>query len=164
VVDVTDPAYTERRQLSPRMRAVWRAHWIVVTLLLGVPLTVLAALATGTGRTVFASVAVAVGVCGLLGAMWAPAEAWARWSYAVGPDVLDLEHGVVTHRRSSVPYFRVQHIDLRSGPIERALGVTRLVVRTASATSDAELPGIPSDEADRLRSLILARAGRDDAV
>lgn len=146
------------------MRTVWRAHWIVTSALLALPLALLAALSSGTDRAVFAAVAAALVSGGLLGAALAPGKAWSRWSYGVGPEVLDLEHGVLTHRRSSVPYFRVQHIDLRSGPIERALGVTRLVVRTASATSDAELPGIPTDEADRLRCLILERAGRDDAV
>jgi membrane protein YdbS with pleckstrin-like domain len=39
-----------------------------------------------------------------------------------------------------------------------------LTIHTASAATDAGLPGLPVAEADRLRRLILDRAGAGDAV
>ena len=71
---------------------------------------------------------------------------------------------MVTRRSSTVPYLRVQHIDLTAGPLDRRLDLTTLVIRTASATTDARLPGIDGDEAERLRTTILRRAGLTDSV
>ena len=65
---------------------------------------------------------------------------------------------------SLVPYHRIQQIDVTRGPLERALGLSHLVLRTASATSDGMIPGIPAERADELRRLLLERAGLDDAV
>jgi hypothetical protein len=44
------------------------------------------------------------------------------------------------------------------------VGVARLVVHTASAGTDATIPGIAAGDAEGLRRLILARAGSGDAV
>jgi membrane protein YdbS with pleckstrin-like domain len=58
----------------------------------------------------------------------------------------------------------VQYVDINQGPIERALGLARLRVHTAAASSDATIPGIAADEADALRQVILERTGSGDAV
>ena len=79
-------------------------------------------------------------------------------------DALELRHGVVRRIHSAIPYFRVQHIDVAQGPVERAVGLARLVVHTASAGTDATIPGIAAGDAEGLRRLILARTGHGDAV
>jgi len=48
--------------------------------------------------------------------------------------------------------------------VERAVGLARLVVHTASAGTDATIPGIAAGDAEGLRRLILARTGHGDAV
>lgn len=160
------PVDPSPRQLSPKIRTVWRVRtmgWTVgaggMTLALG-----LVSPPDSGARVAFVALGLAFLVVGSVAAILLPNAFWSRWAYAVLPDVVDLEHGLLNHRRSSVPYFRVQHIDLRSGPIERSLGLTNLVIRTASATSDSELPGLATEDAEELRRLILARAGQDDAV
>ena len=55
-------------------------------------------------------------------------------------------------------------IDIAQGPVERAVGLARLVVHTASAGTDASIPGIAAGDAEGLRRLILARTGHGDAV
>jgi membrane protein YdbS with pleckstrin-like domain len=50
------------------------------------------------------------------------------------------------------------------GPIERVLGLSQLVVRTAAATTDASLYGLAPDVADELRDRLLDLAGVDDLV
>ena len=79
-------------------------------------------------------------------------------------DVLILEHGVWTRRRSTTPYFRVQNVDVRQGPLERWFDLKRLTIRTASAFTDASIPGLDAAAAEELRHRILERAGRDAAV
>lgn len=87
-----------------------------------------------------------------------------HWRYGMDADTLILEYGVWTHRQSITPYFRVQNVDISQGPLERWLGLKRLTIKTASAFTDAAIPGLDAAEAERLRLLILERAGRDAAV
>ena len=101
-------------------------------------------------------------VAGGLAAWWV--ARYRHWRYQVADDALELRHGVVRRIHSAIPYFRVQHIDVAQGPVERAVGLARLQLHTASAGTDATIPGIAAEEADGLRRLILARAGHGDAV
>lgn len=87
-----------------------------------------------------------------------------HWRYGMGDNVLILEYGVWTRRQSMTPYFRVQNVDISQGPLERWLGLKRLTIKTASAFTDATIPGLEAAEAERLRLRILERAGRDAAV
>jgi membrane protein YdbS with pleckstrin-like domain len=48
--------------------------------------------------------------------------------------------------------------------VERLVGLSRLIIHTASAGTDATVPGIAAEEAEELRRVILARAGTGDAV
>jgi uncharacterized protein len=103
-------------------------------------------------------------VVGGLTAWWLPRANYRHWRYQVAEDALELRHGVVRRIHSAIPYFRVQHIDVAQGPVERAVGLARLVVHTASAGTDATIPGIAAGDAEGLRRLILARTGHGDAV
>lgn len=147
------------------MVTVWRVQALTAVGAMAASLAVVGLAARGStaGAVLWIAALVVLVIGGILGVVL-PRVAWERWSYDVAPRALELRHGILTHRRSVVPYYRVQHIDIRSGPVERALGMAQLVVRTAAATTDAHLPGIPADESDRLRGLILERAGRGDAV
>ena len=105
-----------------------------------------------------------VAVAGGVAAWWVPRASYRIWRYQVAEDALELRRGLVRRIHSAIPYFRVQHIDVAQGPVERALGLSRLVVHTASAGTDATIPGIAAGDAEGLRRLILARAGHGDAV
>jgi uncharacterized protein len=105
-----------------------------------------------------------VAVAGGVTAWWLPRASYRHWRYQVAEDALELRHGVVRRIHSAIPYFRVQHIDVSQGPVERAVGLARLVVHTASAGTDATIPGVAAGDAEGLRRLILARAGSGDAV
>jgi len=92
-----------------------------------------------------------------------PRAAYRRWRWELAEETLELRRGLVVRTETAIPYFRVQHIDITRSPVERALGVSQLTVRTAAATTDAVLPGIAAEEAEALRDRILQRAG-DDAL
>ena len=87
-----------------------------------------------------------------------------HWCYGLRDDVLVLEHGVWSRQRSITPYYRVQNVDLTAGPLERWLGLQRLTIKTASASTDATIPGLDKQAAKELAERILLRAGRDAAV
>jgi len=142
---------------------LWRLQALAVAGVVAVPLCSAAALATqvsAVGRAAMVLVAVA----GVVLAFWLPGLSYRAWRYRLGPDALELRHGVLTLRRSIVPYFRVQHVDLSQGPVERVLGLARLKVHTASAGTDASLPGIELAQAEELRRLVLDRAEVSDGV
>ena len=73
------------------------------------------------------------------------------WGYAERADDLLVRHGVLVRRLAVVPYGRMQFIDVTAGPIDRRLGMATVRLHTAAAASDAGIPGLPADEAARLR-------------
>ena len=56
-----------------------------------------------------------------------------------------------------VPYARLQYVDVQAGPVDRMLGISRVQLHTASASTDAAIPGLVPDEAARLRDRLTAR-------
>jgi membrane protein YdbS with pleckstrin-like domain len=110
------------------------------------------------GPALVAAVAVAA-----LGWWW-PGVVYRHWSYRLGEEAIEVDHGVAFRTHSVIPYFRVQHVDTEQGPIDRRLGLTSLTIHTASAATDATLPGLADDDARSVRALVLDRAGAGDAV
>lgn len=148
--------------LEPRVLRLWRLRTA--------PAVVAAGLVAGwaTAVTAGALLGVTVGalvtaVAGGLSAWWT-ALVWRAWQFRVDHDALHLRRGVVTRHESTIPYHRVQHIDLEAGPLERRMGLTSLVLRTAAASTDATVPGIDTAEAEALRGRILALVGTGDAL
>ena len=87
----------------------------------------------------------------------APRRAWRAWGYRVGERELALKRGVWTEVATTVPFGRVQHLDVAQGPVERAFGVCRLLLHTAgTAHSLVELPGLTRATAEALRDDIRA--------
>lgn len=114
-----------------------------------------------------AEVAPAVGiVLAVLGGIHAILR-YRRFRFELRDDALYLERGVIVHISTVVPYVRVQHVDTRRGPLERATGLASTVVYTAgSRGADVSVPGLSPDRAsglrDRLRALAIERD--DDAT
>jgi membrane protein YdbS with pleckstrin-like domain len=73
------------------------------------------------------------------------------WSFCERGEDLLVRRGLMVRRLSLVPYGRMQFVDVSSGPFERALGLATLRLHTAAAASDARIPGLPREEAERLR-------------
>jgi uncharacterized protein len=133
-----------------------------------------------TGGLVGAVLAALLGVAAIAGDLWPAAlvvlpagivagaafgrTAWRRRTWALAPRALELQRGVVVQRATSIPYERIQQIDVERGPIERLVGLSQLVVRTAAATTDANLYGLSPGDADDLRQRLLDLAGIDDLV
>jgi uncharacterized protein len=158
---------TAARTLDRRIVVVWTVQTAVLFLVLAA-----IALAVDVGSRLAGAdppgppglAAVLVALAGGAAAWGIPKVEYRHWSYAVASDALELRHGVLQRVHSAIPYFRVQHIDVTQGPVERLVGLSRLVIHTASAGTDATVPGIAAEEAEELRRVILARAGTGDAV
>jgi membrane protein YdbS with pleckstrin-like domain len=139
-----------------------RTLWAITGALTGAVLAgLLGALAVIGGLWPLAVVLVAVGAGG--GALYGRA-AWRRRTWHLAPRALELRRGVVVHRATTIPFERIQQIDIERGPLERLIGLSQLVVRTAAATTDAHLYGLAPHDADRLREQLIELAGIDDVI
>jgi membrane protein YdbS with pleckstrin-like domain len=78
------------------------------------------------------------------------------WGYAERDDDLLVRHGLLYRRLSIVPYGRMQFVDVTAGPLERLFGLATVQLHTAAAATDAKIPGLPPDEAARLRDRLSA--------
>ena len=150
--------------LHPRIRLFWIAKGAIAAIALGVGL---AAVDRWLADVPIAAI-VAVVLLGLgLGIAYA-VQLYRVWQYEVQSDALYLERGVLTFVETAVPFVRVQHVDTQFGPIERALGLSSVVVYTAgSRNADVRIPGLTPDRArdlqDTLRKLAV-ESEADDGV
>jgi uncharacterized protein len=129
----------------------------------GVVLGLLAA--TGAGVPGWAWGLLAAGAAlALVAALLAPRPAYRfhRWELAeVG---LYVQEGWLWRSWSVVPHGRIQTVDTTAGPLERALGLATLEVRTASHRGSTRLAGLAAETAARLRDELAARAGSADGA
>lgn len=95
---------------------------------------------------------------------WYVGAAYRQWRFQFAADHLELHYGVWWRRTSSVPYHRLQQVDEAHGPLERRLGMARVQLRSAAATTDASIPGIASRDVDEIRRLLMQRAGDSDGT
>jgi membrane protein YdbS with pleckstrin-like domain len=140
------------RPVSPRLATVR----LLVLGIVGAPLLLGAlALALLVWSGFWALVAVVV-----LGLAWSavvvvrqvPAITWAE-----GGEELVVRRGRVFRTLVSVPYGRLQFVDVQSGPLERKFGMATVEMHTASPESGAQIPGLPTAEAEALRTRLAAR-------
>lgn len=125
---------------------------------------------------------------GVFGTAWVMLDLPQRWFGAVGMLVLGAligaafgfrrqrrtfwrldEQGLGVRRdlmwqlETRVPVSRVQHLDLRRGPIERSARLATLVVHTAgSRFSAVTLSGLDGADAERLRDTLAHQLDQDD--
>jgi membrane protein YdbS with pleckstrin-like domain len=76
---------------------------------------------------------------------------WRSWRYAERADDLLISRGVLWREDTVVPYGRMQLVEVTSGPVERHFGLASVQLHTAAAATDARIPGLPPEEAERLR-------------
>jgi len=91
----------------------------------------------------------------VLSAFLVPAQVRAI-GYAEREEDLLVRRGVMFRSLTVVPYGRMQYVDVTAGPVDRALGLATVRLHTASAASDAVVPGLTTDAAALLRDRLTA--------
>ena len=125
------------------------------------PSTVLAipaalAVSSDLGWATIAGLAVAAGV------VWAAARAvgWWRFTYALTPDALVIDHGVLGRQRRTIPFDRVEDVNIERPLLARLLGLARVTLETGGAGADeGALDSVSVAEAERLRAVIRGGGG-----
>ncbi len=142
------PAYAWRR-LSPRWVSLRRVTTLLVApLVFSVP-----ALVLGLALDLWSVAAVLWGIAVVIVAVrWVlVGRTYRAWGYVEREDDLYITSGVLFRSLVAVPYGRMQLVEVASGPLERSFGLATVTLKTASAETDATIPGLEPDEAARLR-------------
>jgi membrane protein YdbS with pleckstrin-like domain len=78
--------------------------------------------------------------------------------YQLRDDDLLFRRGLLFQRFVSVPYGRMQLIDITRGPVSRIVGLSDLHFVTAAASSSVAIPGLTLVDAEELRDQLVALA------
>ncbi|MGA8047272.1 MAG: PH domain-containing protein [Dermatophilaceae bacterium] len=151
-VELFDTGGLDWQPVSSRLvtaRTVTLLAWLV-------PMTV--ALAVG-GALLTSWLWVAAGVLALVivWGLWLIRRQVSAMSYIELSEDLVVRKGRLFRQVSSVPFGRLQYVDLQSGPLERKLGMATLQIFTASPSTSATIPGLPIETAEQMRERLMLR-------
>ena len=82
-----------------------------------------------------------------------------NYKYELQADRVSIEKGVIWKKYVSIPYERVQNVDIHRGPLARMLELSDLQIQTAGATHllmEGRIPGVTVEEANKLKDQILS--------
>jgi membrane protein YdbS with pleckstrin-like domain len=148
-----EPEGVTWRRVSPKLAGARRVMILLMNL---VPAIAFAVLGLVLGWRWFYLLA---GLNLLLGLWqwWLVGRQVRSWGYAEREDDLLVRHGLMFRQIVVVPYGRMQYVDVQAGPLDRAFGIAKVQLHTASAGTDAVIPGLPPQEAARLRDRLASR-------
>lgn len=155
-------------QLDPRVQRLWALEWALVALVVGVA-TGSAAVLLAFAEEWVAAILVAVAACGMTSllvvlAIFQPRLLYRRFRYEITDLGLYVARGSLWRRWQVVPHARVQTVDTKRGPLERAFGLVSVTVTTASAKGNTEIPGLDARVADALVQELARRAGIEEGT
>lgn len=123
----------------------------LVTLALAIVPLLIAAVVAGILVEGWAWIPLGVVLVAALWSLWLVPRQVRAYGYAEREDDLLLVHGVMFRKLTVVPYGRMQLTDVSSGPLSRRFGIADVQLHTASALTDASIPGLAADEAAELK-------------
>lgn len=79
------------------------------------------------------------------------------------------EYGVIAKKYVSIPYARIQNVDIYRGLLSRIIGLSDLNIQTAGASiqtvaGEGRLPAISQEDAEELRDELIKRASGPSGV
>ncbi len=155
-------------QLDPRVQRLWALEWGLVALAVAaVTAGIAVPLELADNRLAAAVVAAVGGSAGLILVAFAvlqPRLLYRRFRYEITELGLYVARGSLWRRWQVVPHARIQTVDTKRGPLERAVGLVSLAVTTASATGGTDIPGLDPRVADALVEELARRAGIDEGT
>jgi putative membrane protein len=86
---------------------------------------------------------------------------WRRFEYRVGANEIRIDSGILSRTHRSIPFDRIQDVDITQGPFARVLGLARVQFETGGSGGKEEgvLHAIRLERAEELRTLVRTRSG-----
>ena len=89
-------------------------------------------------------------------------KAFPRKKYSLREKDIIYSKGLLWQTRTSIPFNRIQHAEVKQGPIERIFGLHSLKVYTAGGdSSDLVVPGLSEENAGRIKEFIMGKTALD---
>jgi uncharacterized protein len=148
-----DPQGVVWQRVSPRLTTV---RLISTAAGLSLPLAITLAIALLASPAWVWALPAAVVAIGLWAAVLVPRQVRAL-GYAERDEDLLIRRGILFRALVVVPYGRMQLVDVQAGPLDRWGGIAKLQLHTASASTNAVIPGLQPQEAARLRDRLAER-------
>ena len=86
---------------------------------------------------------------------------WRRFEFRVGANEIRIDSGIVNRTHRSIPFDRIQDVDISQGPLARLLGLARVKLETGGSAGDkaddGALAAIALSRAEALRDQVRAR-------
>ena len=86
---------------------------------------------------------------------------WRRFEFRVGANEIRIDSGILSRTHRSIPFDRIQDVDISQGPIARLLGLARVKFETGASAGDKDddgaLAAIALPRAEALRDQVRAR-------
>lgn len=99
-----------------------------------------------------------------------------RWLYDIAQDGIKIEKGIIWKKYTSIPYQRIQNVDIHRGIIARIFGFSSLEIETAGRStgwvqfsgagqaqqyhSEGYIPAVEISEAEKIRDYLMKRISR----
>lgn len=146
--------------LPPRARG-----WLIATTALGlaVPLAGAGMLAMLVTPALIAPAMLVGAALGALIGAWLGNKRYRHTHWRCDRDGFALRRGRLWRTETRVPGSRVQHLDLKRGPLQRRYRLATLVIHTAGTRHGAlSIAGLDQDDAERLRDQLARQTDDDD--
>ena len=86
-----------------------------------------------------------------------------RKGFALRDRDITYKSGLIFRTVTSIPFNRVQHCELKKGPLEELFNISRLRVYTAGGmASDLTIPGLEPSKAESMKQFILKKTEEDE--
>lgn len=90
------------------------------------------------------------------------------WKYEFTTDTVRIERGIIWKRYSSIPYGRIQNVDIHRGIIARLCGFSQVIIQTAgystggsySPFAEGNIPAVEMAAAEKMRTLLLQKINK----
>jgi membrane protein YdbS with pleckstrin-like domain len=94
------------------------------------------------------------------------------WGYEFTKSEMKVERGIIWKTYKSIPFERIQNIDIKRGIIARIMGFSTIEIQTAgysaiqtgnksySTHSEGYLPAVATEEAEKIRTFLMKRIGK----
>jgi putative membrane protein len=92
---------------------------------------------------------------------------WRRFSFRVGSNEIRIDSGIVSRNHRSIPFDRVQDVDISQGPLARLLGLAAVKFETGGASGvgeEAVLHAVTLQRAEEIRTLVRSYRTADSAA
>jgi len=107
---------------------------------------------------------VAVPLLAISAVLLVPQRTYRRLRYRLTERMLQSVHGWMFHTDTIVPFVRVQHLDVKRGPLDKLFGTASLVVHTAGThNSIVTVNGLAPERAAEIRDVIREHVRSDFA-